>query len=395
MHKNKNRMVVTHTKLRKLSWAFVVLFSMFAPSGGALASQQEVSEKQLENLKRNIAKLDRWLNQANTEKTGLSKQLQKQEKQISRVSQNIRTTNAKIKKALGQLNELKKEEKQESAKLAAQKAYLIDQLKVIYQQGKQPALKMLLDSEDPQNTARYLAYFSYINDARGKKIEAFKATIASIDKIRQRVLIQQKQLNKHKESLEQSRKELVANQKSRKQILSKLEASIKSESARLVKLKEDQSRLEQLLKEVEEAIANIPLPSDAAPFSRQKAKLPWPTRGKVIQRYGSRIAQGKLRANGIHISTKEDQAIQAVHSGRVVFSDWIRGFGLLVIIDHGEGFMSLYGNNKSLLKETGDWIRAKETIAYATDSSGKNESGLYFEIRRNGKPTNPLKWLKK
>lgn len=382
-------------RIRRCSVIALLALLSFSLPQALLAADQQVSEQQLRELKRNIAKLDRWLDKANTEKTGLSKQLSKQEKQIARVSQNIRTTNAKINNAVDKLSQLKKDERLQQSKLTDQKSFLISQLKAIYQQGKQPALKMLLDSENPQNTARYLAYFAYINDARGEKIAAFKATIESLQMTRQRVLIQQKELNEFKDELEANRKELVMSKLSRKRLLAKLEASIKSESARLNKLKNDQVRLEQLLKEVEQAIANIPLPSDAEPFSQQKSKLPWPSRGKVLQGYGSRIAQGKLRANGIHIATKDNQEIRAVHSGRVVFSDWIRGFGLLLIVDHGEGFMSLYGNNKSLIKDTGDWVRAKETIAYATDSSGKNESGLYFEIRRNGKPTDPRKWLKK
>lgn len=359
------------------------------------ALKAEVSESQLIELKKNIGKIDRWLSQANTEKTGLSKQLQSQEKKIADVSRSIRTTNTKINNTLKELNTLQKKQKQQTAQLNTQKEYLIKQLRAVYEQGKQPALKMLLDSDNPQNTARYLNFFSYINDARNEKIKAFKETLKQIEQTKSDILIRKKELNEHRLELETHHQALVQSQKSRKKVLAKLEASIENESARLKKLKADQTRLEKLLAEVERAIANLELPSDAAPFSKQKNKLPWPARGKVLQRYGSRIAQGKLKSNGINIALKEDQEVKAVHSGRVVFSDWIRGFGLLLIIDHGEGYMSLYGNNKSLIKDTGDWVRAGETMAYAMDSSGKNESGLYFEIRRHGKPLNPRHWLRK
>lgn len=373
-----------------LGFACALVFSL---SGTSLA--KEVSEAQLEQLKQNIAKIDRWLDQANTEKSGLSKQLRNQEKKIAEVSREVRTTNTKINHALKELNGLQKQQKQQTESLNTQKEYLIKQLRSVYEQGKQPAIKMLLDSDNPQNTARYLNYFAYINEARSDKIKTFKQTLDKLDKTKQSILIQKKKLNQHREELETHHQSLVSSQKSRQKVLAKLERSIKSESSRLKKLKADQTRLQELLAEVERAIANLELPSDAAPFSQQKNKLPWPARGKVKQRFGSRLAQGKLKSNGINIALKEDQAINAVHSGRVVFSDWIRGFGLLMIIDHGEGFMSLYGNNKSLIKETGDWVRAQETIAYAIDSSGKNESGLYFEIRRHGKPLNPRHWLRK
>ena len=160
-------------------------------------------------------------------------------------------------------------------------------------------------------------------------------------------------------------------------------------------MKANQARLEALLLEVERAISELELPDESSPFKAQKAKLPWPARGKVVESYGSRLAQGKLRSNGIRISANLNAEVKAVHYGRVVFSDWLRGFGLIIIIDHGEGYLSLYGNNNSLLLDVGDWASPGETIAYAGNSGGRNQSSLYFEIRRNGKPLNPKKWLRK
>ena len=136
------------------------------------------------------------------------------------------------------------------------------------------------------------------------------------------------------------------------------------------------------------------MPSDSAPFSQQKSKLPWPSRGKVVAEYGSSVANGKLKLNGIRIITKENEDVLSIYSGRVIFSNWIRGFGLLIIIDHGNQFMSLYGNNKSLTKETGDWVRVGETIAISSEYTSSLETGLYFEIRKKGKPINPRKWLR-
>lgn len=360
-----------------------------------LIAEEQVSQEQLEQLKQSIKSVDRWLNKANTEKSGLSRQLQKYEKQISRISNDIRRVNSENIALLGELKQLKAQLKQQKAALELQKRQLIKQLKAVYRQGKQPAIKLLLDADDPQNLSRYIMYFSYINDARGEKIKSFQEALKSLQSTEAKILGQQAQLNRNKERLSDQRKQLTLESKQRKKVLSKLESSIKSKSHRLERLKADQVRLQQLLHEVEQAIANIALPSDATPFSQQKSKLPWPTRGKVRERFGSRVAQGKLKANGIRIATKEDTPVNAIHYGRVIFSDWIRGFGLLLIIDHGEGYMSLYGNNKSLLKETGDWISAGETVAYAGASGGNIESGLYFEIRRHGKPQNPSSWLRK
>ena len=371
-----------------------LLCSLFSYSVHAEVDQH-ASQQQLNKLKENIRELGTWLGKANTEKTGLSQQLQKIERDIAKTTIEIRELRAKSQKLNRQLTELQKTEREQQSSLNLQRNALIKQLKAIYLQGKQPALKLLLDADDPQNLSRYIRYFSYIKDARGEKIQRFKSDLEQLQETRKSILSRQTQITQNKEDLQNKRLKLKSESAQRKKVLAKLESSIASGSKRLKKLKSDQQRLEKLLQEVEEAIANIQLPSDATPFARQKAKLPWPTRGKVRERFGSRIAQGKLRSNGIRIATRDNAPVHAVHYGHVVFSDWLRGFGLLLIIDHGDGYMSLYGNNSSLLKEAGDWVSAGDMISYSGDSGGASESGLYFEIRRNGKPLNPDKWLGK
>jgi septal ring factor EnvC (AmiA/AmiB activator) len=385
-------------KMRIFAFSLCLLLTALAHSAENSAQKdfdQHASQQQLEQLKSRIQSVDKWLNKANSEKSGLSKQLRKVEREISRTHLKIKELNSQVKKLGTQVVALRKTEKAQQQALQQQTTQLTQQLKAIYLQGKQPAIKLLLDSDDPQNLSRYMQYFSYLKDARGEKIKAFESALDKLDKTKRRILEQQAQISRNKDTLRKTESKLKSESIKRKKVLAKLEQSIASESKRLQKLKDDQARLEALLHEVEQAIANLSLPSDSAPFGKQKAKLPWPTHGKVRERFGSRIAQGKLRSNGIKIATRANAAVQAVHYGHVVFSDWLRGFGLLLIIDHGEGYMSLYGNNKSLLKEAGDWVSAGEQISYAGDSGGASESGLYFEIRRHGKPLNPSKWLRK
>jgi septal ring factor EnvC (AmiA/AmiB activator) len=139
------------------------------------------------------------------------------------------------------------------------------------------------------------------------------------------------------------------------------------------------------------------LSSDGAehqPFAKLRGRLNWPSRGKLITRYGSARKVGKLKWQGVNISAPEGTEVRAISHGRVAFSDWLRGFGLLTIIDHGDGYMSLYGGNQSLFKEVGDWVEAGEAIASVGNSGGRQDSALYFEIRHNGKPSNPLKWCR-
>jgi len=372
----------------------IMLLSMSNPSVG-LADSQDASQHKLDQLKKDIKKVNKWLSKANTEKSGLSRKLERQEKEINRVSKNIRAISLKISNQVKELKRLKIQNKQQKSSLNQQKTFLIKQLRTAYLQGNQPALKMLLDDDAPQDIARYMHFFSYINDARNEKITAFQSSLAQLKATKTNILKQQTKLNKNRHVLETDRKSLRQNRKQRKKVLAKLGKNIKTNAQRLQKMKADQSRLRKLLNELERTITSIPTPADASPFKQQKYKLPWPSRGRVIARFGSRIAQGKLKLNGIRITTKENSKVTAIHHGRIIFSNWIRGFGLLIIVDHGDNYMSLYGNNKSLIKETGDWVSAGETIAYSNESSTKNESGLYFEIRKNGKPLNPSQWLRK
>jgi len=371
-----------------------LLFSISEVAFSEPSSQQQ-SEQQLAKLKSNIKQIDRWLTRANTEKTGLSKQLEKQEKKIDQISRDIRHSNAKISKFTKTQKTLEKQHRTQKSALTKQKKYLVKQLQTAYLHGEQTEIKMLLDSDNPQDMGRQMRYFAYINDARNHKIDAFQNKIKEIKKTESEILIQKKGITKNKLTLEKSRNALRQERVARKKVLALLNSNIKNNSQRLTKMKADQSRLEKLLNELETAIANLPLPNNATPFRQQKSKLPWPSHGRVRARFGSRVAQGKLKLNGIHIQTKENTPVTAVHYGRVIFSNWIRGFGLLLIIDHGDDYMSLYGNNKSLIKGTGDWVRSGEIIAYSSESNAKNESGLYFEIRKKGKPQNPSHWLQK
>jgi septal ring factor EnvC (AmiA/AmiB activator) len=373
---------------------FIIILGLSSPNIG-LADSQDASQHKLEQLKKNIKKINKWLSKANLEKSGLSRELERQEREINRVSKNIRAVHLKISNQTKEIKRLKTLGKQQKTSLNQQKEFLIKQLRTAYLQGNQPAIKMLLDDDAPQDIARYMHFFSYINNARNEKITTFQSSLAQLKATETNVLKQQTKLNKNRRTLETDRKNLRQNRKKRKKVLAQLGNNIKNNAQRLKNMKADQSRLKKLLIELEHTVASIPTPANATPFKQQKYKLPWPSRGKVIARFGSRIAQGKLKLNGIRIATKENSTVTAIHHGRIIFSNWIRGFGLLIIIDHGDNYMSLYGNNKSLVKETGDWVGAGETIAYSNKSSTINESGLYFEIRKNGKPLNPSQWLRK
>jgi len=365
------------------------------PSFSASSTEPDVSPKQLKELKKTIGKLNNWIGKAEGKKAALQKELRKSEQQISRITKDIHQVQKELSSAQKSLKTLQKRKKTLELDLKNQQSYLKKQIVTAYSLGRQPAIKVLLNLEDPQKIDRTLAYYDYFNKARAKQIKSYRTTINELSNTRTAIDHENDVLIKSRSQLVSSKSELKQSQRFRKRTLAKLNSSIKGKSKELDKLTKDQKRLEVLLKEVEKAIANLKLPEDSRPFSQLKSKLPWPTRGKVTKHYGSRLANGKLRRNGLIIETKGSTHVSAIHYGRVVFSDWIGGFGLMTIVDHSGGYLSLYGHNKSLLKDVGDWVHTGEAIAYSGNSGGQQRTGLYFEIRKNGSPQNPLTWLKR
>jgi septal ring factor EnvC (AmiA/AmiB activator) len=355
---------------------------------------QEESEAKLEQLKAGIKKMTNWLLNANDEKSGLNKDLEQNELKINQLSKSIRSGNKQIKINKDALVKLNLQLTELKAKLTTHRSFLEKQIQVAYFQEEHSKIKLLLNTDNPQDIARQMRYFDFIKNARKEKIDEVLTFLQQIQVTEKSIKQKTDNLELKTKQRESSQLELTFTLKNKHQLLVKLEKNIKSNTQRLEKMQVDQSRLKSLLDELEASLANIDLPSDSAPFSQQKSKLPWPSHGKVVAEYGSSVAKGKLTLNGMRFSTKENDAVTSIYSGRVIFANWIRGFGLLLIIDHGDQFMSLYGNNKNLTKETGDWVRAGETIAISSENTTSLESGLYFEIRKQGKPLNPRKWLR-
>ena len=203
---------------------------------------------------------------------------------------------------------------------------------------------------------------------------------------------QKLELTKSRAELESEQKKLRGRVKKRSDTLSKLQASLRTDARKLGSLQKERGKLEEILSAVEEAVTDMKLPKNYQPFVSLKGKLKWPLKGRVAHSYGS-PRSGELRWEGWLISAKAGAAVNAVHNGRVVFSNYLRGFGLLIILDHGDGYMTLYAHNQELLKDTGDWVQSSETVARAGDTGGLSKPALYFEIRKQGKPADPKSWL--
>ncbi len=376
---------------------FATITTLLALASGALAQQTSEADYQdrLQKLKGMIEKLNKELKSVKGERNDLRDQLQKSETEIGELLKDIDRIKTDLKQHQTQLKDLQQQRQQLDGSRRDQQKHIAQQVNAAYRLGQQSNIKLMLNQESPERVSRMLRYYDYFINARAEKINAYLDTINELDQIQPRIQQKTDALAKNKQNLQRRHRQLSGQQQSRKRTLAKLNQTITSKDAQLRKLAEDRERLQHLLSQVAEAIANLPLPRDSQPFVRTKGRLPWPTKGRIQHRFGSSRVSGKLKWDGVLIQAPAGRSVKAVHHGRVVFADYLRGQGLLLIIDHGNGYMSLYAHNQSLLREAGDWVETGETIAAVGNSGGRQQAGLYFEIRHQGKPTDPSRWLKR
>ena len=368
-----------------LSCCFLILLSSPALSD----SKQEA---QLEALKRSIASLQKELRSKGEKKNVLLKELRNVEVVAGKISSNIRTLETDISGLNKKLDGLDSEKKLLVQRIRQQSAAVVEQITAAYKLGKQEPIKLLLNQEDPERISRIFKYYDYFLTARTAKIDSYTADVDQLSNVIHNINEQKLALANSRDQLKQQQTALSKQKLERSSTLKKLNAALRSDRDKLNKFEKERGELEALLRTVEEAIADLSLPEDYRPFSQQKGKLNWPLKGRVHNSFGSHRT-GSLRWEGWLISARSGTPVRAVHHGRVVFSDYLRGFGLLVIVDHGDNYMSLYGHNQELLKETGDWVLSNETLARAGNSGGLDSPALYFEIRKKGKPADPKVWL--
>ncbi|MES0326611.1 MAG: peptidoglycan DD-metalloendopeptidase family protein [Gammaproteobacteria bacterium] len=356
-------------------------------------SEIPVYQKKLDRLQQNIIQTQEHLKKTHSLRGHTLTKLQKLEGDISNNARSLIKTEKKIKKLNARIRQLKSNLISLNRQLKKQRFVLAEQLRAAYALGAHQNMKMLLNQQDPSEIGRIQAYFEYLNKAREDEIQKFIKSIES----------KQQQENELSQSLSSQQAALKTriNQKStlkkqrlkRNQLLAQLNEKIANQEQTLTGLESSRNKIEGLLRSLGQLLADIPAaPGENKPFKQQKGLLPWPVKGPFLARYGQSKNKGDLIWNGILIGSAYGKSVRAVSHGRVAFSDWLQGYGFIIILDHGDGYMSLYGHNETLFKQAGDWITAGETIATTGDSGGQPDPGLYFEIRARGKPIDPYLW---
>ncbi len=388
-----------HSYLQRCSGLILVFLLIFLASQKLYAEDLEEKSAQLDSVRNRIEDVKTNIAKARLKTNTLQAELKKNETSAGNIALNIREIEKQLRQRGKRLEVLNKKKIFHEKALAKQKNALAQQIRSAYMVGKNDYIKLLLNQEDPTRVGRVLTYYDYHNQARVRQINSVKSEIEAITQLENNINRENDALRKLKQNQLAKNREIGESRKERELILSNLLDELEKQGLELQGLQQQEQETKSLVEKLSEGQArenqgSVAIFEDIPPFNSLKGKLDWPVEGKLFTRFGSRKQGGKLKWQGVVIDAETGVEVHAVSGGQVVFSDWFRNLGLLIIIDHGDGYMSLYGYNQSLLKKTGDWILPGEIIALAGDSGGQLRSGVYFEIRNNGAPVNPAKWCR-
>lgn len=378
--------------MRRAIWRLTLLAAI-ALSASA-ADEQETRER-LEQLTREIEAITRKQREDEARRGELQRSLRQAETEMATLQGRIDSLEGDIEATSTRLDSLASERERLSARRDDQRAQISRDVRQAWQLGNQGQVKLLLNQESPQTLSRVSTYYSYLFRARQARIEEFRATIDALSDVVLEVLATRKQLTASREDLEGRRLALDRARQERQQTLAKIAADMEARGASLAQLEQDREQLESLLEEIEATVQELQIPENVQAFAERRGAMPWPVSGRRSNSFGRPRNQGKMVWHGINIEAEAGSAVQAIHHGRVVYADWLRGSGLLLVIDHGDSYMSLYAHNETLLHEVGEWVRAGAAISTVGDSGGRETPGLYFEIRHKGKPVDPAAWCQR
>jgi len=353
----------------------------------------EINQK-LNDIRLRLTDLKNALNQAEGEEAKLIKELEKQDQTINQQGQLIRTLNGKISTAEQQISALGKEIKTKNDSISVQKSQMADLLRLHIFINHDRILKMMLLNPSTKNAEITQHQIKYLQFKLYDLIKSIAVQIKQLEQYQNKITEQKAQLEIQQQLLESEKTVMLDQKRQRAVVLASLRKTIKNYQTENETLSKDSDRLNQLLLQITQYLNDLPenLGEDIS-FAKLKGKLSKPLTGKIIRSYRS-LRAGYSKWDGIVIGNEAGQNVVATAYGRVAFADWLRGYGLLIVIDHGDGYMTLYGHNESLLAEVGDWVQADQVIATAGNSGNIDPSGVYFEIRKAADPTNPVPWFK-
>lgn len=402
---------------------------MFGYSANAALKDPEAIRDALQTNQKNLAKIQRLTDQLESTYSKTQQQLKSSEQAIAATQQQTQTTQQQQQQLQQQIVELEQQTAALENQKLSQQQLLNNELKLLYQHGRHDAAKQWLSQQDPEKRQRLNYYHQHLQQARLQKLQTYRQTLSALAGAQERLVAAQQALADTHAALLAQEQVLMQQHQQRQALIKTLQQQTQKNHQQLSQLQTEQNDLQNLLEQLLKARQQAAEKSKAARLSTLnstestntrnnpkqsadkyglndqlnddgtpnplKGKLPWPTKGKVIASYGSKRDGFDLAWKGIFIDAPEGSKVLAVEAGEIIFASWLRGYGLLCIIDHGEGILSLYGHNKVITRKLGEQVKANAVIAEVGNSGGLEQAGLYFEIRQQGRAINPLAWLKK
>lgn len=382
---------------------FIALLCCPLLFGAAQASQKD----KLDSLRKRISAVKVEIDKTSESKADAADALKESEVAISDINRKLAKLEKQKRHVDLRLDELTAQESELNRKVSLQQTQLGKLLHHQYLNGEQEYLKLLLSNQNPSQVARELQYFTYIARKRASFLVTLRSDLTSLSQVSISVQEKRTELEKLQAKQIDHKNSLKKKHRARKKVLTKISQQLNRQRREVKKLKRDENRLARLVQKIADAISppqgnalhrNESLPDnrwDGKPFKQLKGKLSLPVKGKVTNRFNAARPDSTVSWRGLFLRTSSGNAVKAIAAGQVVFADWLRGFGNLLIVDHGSNYMSLYGYNETLYKQVGDIIKGGDTIATVGNSGGSKEFGLYFELRHKSKPFDPMKWMAK
>lgn len=381
-----------------LAGLLVLAWGLGTPGAWAQSGRQPTpaqKEAELKKVNARIEKVRKAVNEDLEKRDKLSAQLRDAELGVQGARRQLEETRTQRIASESRLEDLEREQASREKELAAERGALAGELRTAYVNGREEQLKMLLNQQDPAEFGRMLTYYGYFGRARAERIGSIRDKLEHLALLREKIAAESQRLKDLEARQEQELAALKGAQQKRTQAVAAIESQIKTRGGEIKRLESQARSLEKLIADLRKALESAPV-AKQAPFEPLRGKLPWPVQqGKVLARFGQPRAGGSLKWQGMLIGTDRGARVRAPFAGRVAYADWLPGMGLMIVLDHGGGYLSLYGHNEEVFKKVGDPVVAGDVIGSVGDTGGHNQPALYFEVRRGREPVNPENWLQR
>ena len=373
---------------------FWPLLALFACLGAGMALASDARETQLSELRERIGSIKQDIDRDTRKRSKAQSAVQEAEQQISLIHRRLREISAQRQAGQARRNTLSAQREELLGQLGHEQTALAGQVRAAYVAGREERLKLLLNQEDPARLGRMMVYYDYFNRMRARTIDRVSGQILALQEVDAKLEQEIARLGQLEKERTEELARLEKARSQRAEAVASLDQDLASKGTQVAQLEEQARVLEKLVQELRTVLGEFPVQAQE-PFARLRGKLAWPVSGRLLADFGQPRAGQRIKWNGVLVGTRQGSEIRAIYHGRVAYADWLPGMGLLVILEHGDGYMSLYGHNDTLYVSAGDWVAPGDVMAIAGDSGGRAEPALYFEIRKGKLSENPHRWFAK